>query len=522
MPIEFRVIDGSMVRKPAKHPIVYLAYDNWDDFSYKTTFYATVIFPSGVDKEIGSVKIAYVSQPKGRTKERLDPVFTELDGNWFSLGQDIDYYKNLKGLGNDFDANDFLKSIGDVAFDDARLQLALDESVFSTSLTRSVSMSAILGQYRRVIGGQVPLTDFRFQFIDAGNPVTAPIDLSFVVRANSSPPTNVHVLIGRNGVGKTTLLNKMIGAVLNVGSVSSQSSAYFLAEDQWGQIQPITDTFFSSLVSMSFSAFDPFTPPRDQPDRSKGTAYFYIGLKKIRQGESEVGNFPPKSDKELKEDLVLGLSYCLSQPEKRSRWLSAIARLQSDENFAEMELERLANMPLDGALVLARKLAWRMSSGHVIVLLSITKLVELVEEKTLVLMDEPECHLHPPLLSAFMRALSDLLHSRNGVAIVATHSPVVVQEVPKNCVKKLARLGNQGQVAAPDRETFGENVGVLTHDIFGLEVTQSGFHELLRVAVENGGSVDEILSSFGFQMGHEGRAILLSMVSARDQAKDKP
>ncbi len=40
-----------------------------------------------------------------------------------------------------------------------------------------------------------------------------------------------------------------------------------------------------------------------------------------------------------------------------------------------------------------------MSSGHAIVLLTVTKLVARVEEKTLVLIDEPESHLHPPLLS---------------------------------------------------------------------------------------------------------------------------
>lgn len=47
-------------------------------------------------------------------------------------------------------------------------------------------------------------------------------------------------------------------------------------------------------------------------------------------------------------------------------------------------------------------------------------------------MDEPEEHLHPPLVAAFIRALSNLLTYRNGVGIVATHSPVIVQEVPKN------------------------------------------------------------------------------------------
>ncbi|MDT9120903.1 AAA family ATPase, partial [Escherichia coli] len=81
----------------------------------------------------------------------------------------------------------------------------------------------------------------------------------------------------------------------------------------------------------------------------------------------------------------------------------------------------------------------RMSSGHAIVLFTITRLVDVVGEKSLVLFDEPEVHLHPPLLSAFLRTLCDLLDARNGVAIIPTHSPVVLQEVPKSCMWKVLR-----------------------------------------------------------------------------------
>jgi predicted ATP-dependent endonuclease of OLD family len=87
---------------------------------------------------------------------------------------------------------------------------------------------------------------------------------------------------------------------------------------------------------------------------------------------------------------------------------------------------------------IARELFGALSTGHKIVLLTITRLVETVDERSIVLFDEPEAHLHPPLLSALIRALSELLISRNGVAIVATHSPVVLQEVPRTCVSILA------------------------------------------------------------------------------------
>ena len=153
-----------------------------------------------------------------------------------------------------------------------------------------------------------------------------------------------------------------------------------------------------------------------------------------------------------------------------------------------MDLGRLAELPKNEALIKAGLLFSRMSSGHSIVLLTTTKLVDTVEEKTLVLMDEPESHLHPPLLSAFTRAISDLLQDRNGVAIIATHSPVVVQEVPRLCVWILTRRRTEGRSDRPERETFGENAGILTREIFGLEVSKSGYHAVLQSAVDKGGS----------------------------------
>lgn len=121
----------------------------------------------------------------------------------------------------------------------------------------------------------------------------------------------------------------------------------------------------------------------------------------------------------------------------------------------------------------------KFSSGHAIVLLTITKLVETLDEKTLVLMDEPEAYLPPPLQSAFIRAISDLRVHRNGVGILATHSPVILQKVPRSCVWKVHRSGQVIKAKKPEINTFGESVGALTSDVFGLEVTHTGFHHAL-------------------------------------------
>ena len=139
-----------------------------------------------------------------------------------------------------------------------------------------------------------------------------------------------------------------------------------------------------------------------------------------------------------------------------------------------------------------------------------------MDERTLVLIDEPETHLHPPLLSAFIRAISDLLIDRNGVAIIATHSPVVLQEVPRTCVWKLRRSGSLSTADQPEIETFGENVGILTREAFGLEVTRSGFHQEIEKLVSDGMNYEEVIEQFGGQLGGEARGIARALIAARD------
>ncbi|WP_207954848.1 AAA family ATPase [Saccharopolyspora elongata] len=160
-----------------------------------------------------------------------------------------------------------------------------------------------------------------------------------------------------------------------------------------------------------------------------------------------------------------------------------------------------------------------LSSGQKIALLTMTRLVEVVVERSLVVIDEPEAHLHPPLLAALIRALSDLLADRNGLAILATHSPVVLQEVPASCVWKLRRYGDHLVADRPRLETFGENVGVLTHEVFGLEVTEAGFYRALRDVVNEGLSYDAVVDRFHSQLGGEARALVRALIAVREDRR---
>lgn len=519
MAIIFTVVDTASrsITSPSGN-VVQLVPSNWDDYSFKTSFNVVFHGEHGDRLELGTVKIAHVGQSHGWTLHSLPKQFSSLPTGCFSLGQDVDYYRTLHEKLTAEVRNLFLSCMADIVADEELLHRIKSEQVFRDSLMRGVSLSVIHGQYRRVLIGEVVLTDFHFVYRDPGDARHAPINLNFRVTPNSKPSTNIHVLIGRNGVGKTTILNNMVGAIL-ASEDPPLSRGGFYEFDIWSNSLPLSKDYFSSVVSVSFSAFDPFIPPVDQPDRTRGVAYFYVGMKKVRAEQGTPVPQPPKTDTDLDNDFLESFKSCLSQAAKKKRWLDAIKRLESDANFADMDLGRLVEMDDTTALQSARALVERMSSGHSIVLLTITKLVDTVEEKTLVLMDEPESHLHPPLLSAFTRALSELLLSRNGVAIIATHSPVVVQEVPMSCVWILNRVRTQSRVDRPERETFGENVGMLTREIFGLEVSKSGFHDMLQRAVNGGGTFESIMHDYGGQLGFEAQAILRSMVMSRDSAQ---
>lgn len=513
---------------------IVLRVDHWNDYSYETLFQMSVCNEKNQPYYLGDIKIGFIGQSADKpTYHRLEQYmsanaqddFHGLGKEFFSLGQDVSFYKKIKELPNNI-GRKVLHLLRDVVAMPEIIDNIKNESVFRIALLREISLSQIKGQYYRVLNSMPELTDFRFKFSRAEAEKYGKLDLSFIVKKNSTPSTNIHALIGRNGAGKTTILNNMISTI-----TCSQGNGRFIDLGKTGE-NDIPADYFSRLISVSFSAFDPFPPPPEQNNPADGTCYFYIGLKDQRNPHRL------RDIAELHLDCVQALINCFSKPEKTERWHHAIDTLSSDLNFSSMELKNIKDVydeierqkanteQIDSSDFQQRLLAEiepilrGMSSGHAVVFFTITRLVAYVEEKTLVLMDEPESHLHPPLLSAFMRALSDLLYAQNGVAIIATHSPVVLQEIPKSCVWKIYRNGSATSCAQPEVETFGENVGLLTREIFGLEVENSGFHNLLAKDVADGKSYDEIIMQYDNQIGFEARAILRALVVNRDRSKN--
>ncbi|EEF24538.1 conserved hypothetical protein, partial [Ricinus communis] len=165
-----------------------------------------------------------------------------------------------------------------------------------------------------------------------------------------------------------------------------------------------------------------------------------------------------------------------------------------------------------------RDLFLRSSTGHKIALLVVFGLVSNLEFNSLVLVDEPETHLHPPLLSAMMHALRRILAAFESFAVVATHSPVVVQESMARHVHVVRREGELTMVSPVSTETFGESIGLITSQVFGMESNATDFHEILDNLIQKYGDIDKIEALFhGGIMSHQARAYVLTRLAAQSQ-----
>lgn len=508
----FTVVRDGLTVQPGSRSRVYLYPDAWDDwFEYRTLFTVNLYDENGGVHQLGGVKIGQFgllpsgTAAPGQRVPEIPNEFDALDERFFSIGTREDYYLSLNNLSEAMKTA-FLRGIRDCAYDLQIFEAARQERSMFRSLLRDVDERNVRGRFHRITQGNVELTRFQFSYTFPAPAGIPPAIIDFDVIPESQPPTNVHVLIGRNGVGKTECMRNLTQSLLgrqprdgrNIGRIQ-------LATQDWS---------FASLVMVSFSAFDDFDLSRLENDPMPA---HQVGLRREADIEGEPSGIKAPAD--LAADFMRSFGECRSGL-RASRWRSAIETLEIDDLFAEANVTSLLEIPEEDLTATAIRLFKRLSSGHAIILLTITRLVELVDEKTFVVLDEPEGHLHPPLLSAFVRALSDLLVKRNGVALIATHSPVVLQEVPRSCAWKLRRGGAVSVAERPTVETFGENIGVLTREVFGLEVTRAGFHNLLRKAVAEGLSYADTLNRFHGQLGTEGRAIVQALIAGRDAGND--
>ena len=494
---------------PCSKNTIFLYTDNWDDFCFKTTFHAIYCDKKGMNHELGTIKIGKAGMlDGGRVSDYLDSQFESLPDGFFSLWQTAEAYKRVIDCEKDSHFR-VLKALKDIAYEPSLYDRYLHEQVLSSSLFRDVSRSLYIRQFRRIARGEAVLTPFNFSYlIENDNQFTDKCSLDFSVSPDVMPPTNVHAIIGSNGIGKTTLIKQMIKSICNKDNTYGR----FMYADTGEQ----EDGNFENVICISFNPFDDYSEIEYCSKNFK-----YIGIKKDYEPYDidayEDGNAELSLLDDIKNTFIDSLKNCLADYTKKDDLREILEMLETECNFLstnykyELDVDRLTLDDLSSAEMFFNQL----SAGHKVVLSIIARCIDVLVEKSIVFIDEPENHLHPPLLSSLIRGISKMLIKRNGVAIVSTHSPIVLQEIPKSCVWHLFREGALLYAERPSIETFGTNIGVLTNEIFGYEVKMTGFNMMLQNAVDKYDDYYDILSEFNYQLGDEARSIVRIMLKQK-------
>lgn len=499
----FSIVTQSFSPNRGETDHVFLERDPWDDYGFRTQFNASYATATGELIKLGNVKVIQKGLESGRVELPLR--FSSLDDEFCSLGQDQSYYETIRQL---VDGAGFriLYLLQDIVISSELSERFATERAFEKSLLRTVTRSTI-ERFRQLLMGQHKRTGFSFGYYPGVAELSQ--SLEFIVRPESLPPTNVHAIIGRNGVGKTTLLAHMAEAACfgdRARFIHPEIGSFL---NRLGNSSPAG--MFTNVVGVSFSAFDHFRIPIGEGKDELDTRYDYIGLRSLKDERL-------KDLSELTAEFQKSVEVCV-RSSRLPVWRRAIETLSSDPGFDSLQLYRLANLGREDFEGFCKDLYLQASAGHRLVLITIARLVETVAERTLVLFDEPEAHLHPPLLGSFVRAISELLLDRNGVAILATHSPVVLQELPRSCVLILSREGETLTASNPILETFGESIGMLTHEVFGLEVRRSGHHALISSIIKRMGpdaSYESVIDQFNNQLGTEATSVVFALLAKKE------
>lgn len=476
----------------------------WDDFGYKTIFDVRITKVETKEVyELGSSKIGYFFQGSKNESsystienERINGKLLEkLDDDFFSMGMDYVYYENInKIFHNDRRLiNHYYKSLNDVAQDRTTLDRALEQDVFKISFLRSTSYENITDQFSSIIERK-SIKDRMGITLKVNNSD----ELDFYISNNTKFKNNIKVLIGSNGSGKSELLNKIVNDYIN-GNAKTKD--------------------IKNIILVSFSPFDKLQGYQNyllyKNDRK---SVRLISLKNERNISKTI---------DLTTEFIESLGNCLFSSFKKDLLINLIEIISSDhilydfkfkELIYKLDLKNLNKEDLNRSEIV--RLFNTLSSGHKMVIYTLFKLVDLVDRNTLVLYDEPELYLHPPLLSAYLRAFSDLLIYTNAMAIVTTHSPVVLQEVPKKDIKIIKRINDIQIYKDVELNTFGERVDILTNEIFKLEVYESGYYKVLfDFFQKNKGRIkstkegyDLFINEFDDELGSEAINVILSLL----------
>lgn len=329
-------------------------------------------------------------------------------------------------------------------------------------------------------------------------------DLSFHFDHQAVLPKRMAIIIGKNGVGKSQVLARLVKSSL--GGLNE------LTDGQGGR--PILSRILAFAPTNEAKAVFP-DPSRIREPRTWYKRFTLNRSRGEKNGESIM-------------DLIVQLARSSDNIGENSRWnifctaLSAISRYQEIsfpvevstlryipiEEFVrtneERRLLRFASVKLkrEPARLIDGK-AYPLSSGELSFLKFVAQVSLNIENGSLLLLDEPETHLHPNFISKFTSLLDKLLQLTGSAAIIATHSAYFVREVFKEQVTVLRVEDGIVTAEKPRLKTFGADVGAISYFVFGEDEPSQLAREVEQRLANSQHSWEELLATYGDELSLE-------------------
>lgn len=315
---------------------------------------------------------------------------------------------------------------------------------FEKSLLRSSEALMVLNQAKPLIQNKnsnvnpptivsaVPSRNFTFVFKIPE--ALQPHSVDFNFEGLNNVPNRFFCIIGKNGTGKTKTLSQLALKLAN--------------NNKEGEFYPSRPSF-SKVIAASFSYFDNFVLPEPED-----ISYEFIGIRTAKGlcTKKELTNIIWKAYLNLTIDLY-----------KRKLWIESIKKTL-EVNYLSFDLNELDSLTTKEEFL--DKTEEIFSSGQKIIFHFLTRLISIIDKNSLLIFDEPETHLHPNITGRLLRAINEVMLDFDSYCIFATHSPIIVQEIPSRFIRIIDRKDNVPLVYQPVIECFGENLSTISNSIF--------------------------------------------------------
>ena len=448
----------SSFERPGRYPSFVLVADGWGD-GYAHVQFNLFYFHTERDYDsYGLVKIIKRESEMECSEEHhyyvkddgLPNDFLRLPVEFCSLGQDERYYRNIKSRFGDSYESVFM------ALNDAAVFPQIDDAFRNTKyyscLIRENEAERLIREAQLILQGRNVADRYRFKY--RFHPIYAENDVEFEFNFRDKTrllPRRIYAVIGKNGVGKTLFVSQLPLDLSNKDS------------DAFSPAKPI----LSKVISIANSTFDNFK----KAENTAKLNYFHFGLTKSVGG----GQIPKTKDDFTAELLAATKKIRLyGRIDHLKKVLNKIVFTEAiDELFVTVSKNDREVLDIDTSKI--NKLLRTMSSGESTMLYLFMCLEADIRYDSLILLDEPETHLHPDAIAELLNALDDMLEEYQSCCVMVTHSPLLIRELTSDCVYVMERDDKTVILRKPGVETIGSGLNTITDDIFGSRSVQRNY-----------------------------------------------